>query len=90
MSLQKLQLHILRRTLAAWFIIAFTGRGGKSRLVALMVCKQCFGDCTADITRENKFYLGLGCSKIRQKRSSVSLLLKPIVVGYQLIAYEYE
>ena len=26
-----------------------------------------------------KFYLGLGCSKIRQKRSSVSLLLKPIV-----------
>ena len=27
-----------------------------------------------------KFYLGLGCSKIRQKRSSVSLLLKPIVV----------
>ena len=25
------------------------------------------------------FYLGLGCSKIRQKRSSVSLLLKPIV-----------
>ena len=27
-----------------------------------------------------KFYLGLGCSKIRQKRPSVSLLLKPIVV----------
>ena len=26
-----------------------------------------------------KFHLGLGCSKIRQKRSSVSLLLKPIV-----------
>ena len=25
-------------------------------------------------------YLGLGCSKIRQKRSSVSLRLKPIVV----------
>ena len=29
-----------------------------------------------------KFYLGLGCSKIRQKRSSVSLLLKPIVGGW--------
>ena len=29
--------------------------------------------------RGGKFYLGLGCSKIRQKRSSVSLLLKPIV-----------
>ena len=28
-----------------------------------------------------KFYLGLGCSKIRQKRSSVSLLLKPIVAS---------
>ena len=27
-----------------------------------------------------KFYIGLGCSKIRQKRSSVSLLLKPIAV----------
>ena len=52
MSLQKLQPHILWRTLAAWFIIAFTGRG-KSRLVALIVCRQCFGDCTADITREN-------------------------------------
>ena len=53
MSLQKLQPHILWRTPAAWFIIAFTGRGGKSRLVALMVCKQCFGDCTPNITREN-------------------------------------
>ena len=27
-----------------------------------------------------KFYLALGCSKIRQKRSSVSLILQPIVV----------
>ena len=51
-SLQKLQPHILWRTLAAWFIIAFTGQG-KSRLVALIVCKQCFGDRTADRTREN-------------------------------------
>ena len=51
-SLQKLQPHILWRTLAAWFIVAFTGQG-KSRLVALIVCKQCFGDRTADRTREN-------------------------------------
>ena len=42
-SLQKLQPNILWRTLAAWFIIVFTGQG-KSRLVALTVCKQCFGD----------------------------------------------
>ena len=32
-----------------------------------------------------KFYLGLGCSKIRQKRSSVSLLLKPIVASNNLL-----
>ena len=51
-SLQKLQPHISWRTLAAWFIIAFTGQG-KSRLVALIVCKQCFEDRTADRTREN-------------------------------------
>ena len=34
-----------------------------------------------------KFYLGLGCSKIRQKRSSVSLLLKPIVRKCHLQKY---
>ena len=36
-----------------------------------------------------KFYLGLGCSKIRQKRSSVSLLLKPIVRKCHLQKYAY-
>ena len=34
-----------------------------------------YGQCRGE---GGKFYLGLGCSKIRQKRSSVSLLLKPI------------
>ena len=34
---------------------------------------------SASLSHRGKFYLGLGCSKIRQKRSSVSLLLKPIV-----------
>ena len=34
-----------------------------------------------------KFYLGLGCSKIRQKRPSVSLLLKPIVAQRHSFLY---
>ena len=35
------------------------------------------------------FYLGLGCSKIRQKRSSVSLLLKPIVAWWESAEFKF-